>query len=135
MCRLWLRHQSLKPKVVYEDLRARPLGEGADMDIYAAGFPCQPWSKAGKREGKADAKGRGEVFWSILKHIAHARPRSFVLENVKALVSKTHRTAFDRMIANLKLGGAYTVGWRAFNASLFGTPQTQGLHRRHLDSM
>ncbi len=70
-CRLWLRHQSLKAKKFYDDLRARPLGEGAGMDIYAAGFPCQPWSSAGKGEGEADAQGRGEVFWSILKHIAH----------------------------------------------------------------
>jgi len=124
-CRLWLRHQALKPKKIYDDLKRRPLGEGCNMDIYAAGFPCQPWSSDGKGEGEADSHGRGDVFASILKHIAHARPKSFILENVKGLVSKTHKTAFDKMIANLKLDGAYTVGWRVYNTKDFGTPQNR----------
>ena len=70
--------------------------------IYAAGFPCQPWSSAGKGEGESDSQGRGDLFPNILAFIQDAQPDVFILENVKALVSSTHREVFKSMIQSLK---------------------------------
>ena len=55
-------------------------------DLLCAGFPCQPFSIAGKREGFNDP--RSNVFWKILEIIQHHKPSIILLENVKNL--KTH---------------------------------------------
>ena len=40
------------------------------VDVYVAGFPCQPFSTAGKQQGFEDSKGRGTIFHHILEYIA-----------------------------------------------------------------
>ena len=55
------------------------------MDVYIAGFPCQPFSVAGNQQGFEDEKGRGIIFWSIHEYIDLKRPKVFILENVKGI--------------------------------------------------
>lgn len=57
-----------------------------DFDIFIGGFPCQPFSIAGKRQGFSDS--RGNVFFDIIRILEIKKPRAFFLENVKNL--KTH---------------------------------------------
>lgn len=57
-------------------------------DIVCAGFPCQPFSQAGKREGFKDPKKRGTLFDYICAIVATHRPKYLFLENVQNL--KTH---------------------------------------------
>jgi DNA (cytosine-5)-methyltransferase 1 len=59
-----------------------------DFDILTGGFPCQPFSIAGYRQGFDDVKGRGNVFYDIVNIMKDKRPKAFLLENVKNL--KTH---------------------------------------------
>ena len=47
--KLILAHRA--PDFIYEDITERPVDQMPTCDIYAAGFPCQPWSVAGLREG------------------------------------------------------------------------------------
>ena len=54
-------------------------------DILCAGFPCQPFSQAGKREGFRDKKERGNFFFTICKIIEYHRPKYVLLENVSNL--------------------------------------------------
>ncbi len=54
-------------------------------DILCAGFPCQPFSQAGKREGFKDKKERGNFFFTICKIIEYHRPKYVLLENVSNL--------------------------------------------------
>ena len=56
-----------------------------DFDILLAGFPCQPFSVAGYRQGFNDRKGRGNLFFDIARIIEAKRPLGFLLENVKNL--------------------------------------------------
>ena len=54
-------------------------------DIVCAGFPCQPFSQAGKREGFNDTKQRGTLFDYICAIVAEHRPKYLLLENVQNL--------------------------------------------------
>jgi DNA (cytosine-5)-methyltransferase 1 len=57
------------------------------FDLLTGGFPCQPFSIAGYRKGFKD-KGRGDLFYAIIRILNDRKPKAFLLENVKNL--KTH---------------------------------------------
>ena len=44
-------------------------------DIYVAGFPCQPFSTAGKQQGFSDEKGRGGIFFHVVEYIKQKLPK------------------------------------------------------------
>jgi len=94
-----------------------------DVDIYVAGFPCQPFSKAGKNLGLQD--DRASVFDAVYDYIDKRRPTIFVLENVKNLVSKTHRDAFNRILRLLRDLGEYWIDSRVYNSLSYGVPQNR----------
>ncbi len=59
-----------------------------NFDFLFAGFPCQPFSVAGHRQGFNDKNGRGNLFFDIIRILKEKQPKTFILENVKNL--KTH---------------------------------------------
>ena len=71
------------------------------IDLYVVGFPCQPFSLAGKGEGVADSKGRGEIIHHILNFIKKKEPRTFILENVDGLATQ-HKETLNAIIAALE---------------------------------
>ncbi len=91
-----------------------------DHDILLAGFPCQPFSIAGKGLGFADT--RGTLFFNIETILAAKRPRAFLLENVKRLRThdegRTFQVILDKLVA---LG--YHVHHKVMNSLDFGIPQ------------
>lgn len=64
------------------------------FDILCAGFPCQAFSLAGKQDGFSDEKGRGTIFFDIVRILDKNRPKSFLLENVKNLKSHDKGNTF-----------------------------------------
>ena len=78
-----------------------------EFDILTAGFPCQPFSIAGKRSGLADA--RSEVIWAIDRIIKARKPRCFVLENVKMLLTHDHGRTFETIKNTLSDEGEYQI--------------------------
>lgn len=54
-------------------------------DILCAGFPCQPFSQAGKRQGFNDEKDRGNLFYNICDILEYHHPQYVLLENVSNL--------------------------------------------------
>ncbi len=76
---------SLEPAPVWcgnlEDLDTAPF---LGVDLVTAGFPCQPWSAAGKRKGTDDERWIWPAIASLLRRV---RPRFVFLENVRALIS------------------------------------------------
>jgi DNA-cytosine methyltransferase len=69
----------------YRDITDRNQEETPEVDLYVAGFPCQAFSLAGKQLGFEDV--RGTLFFNSADYIRAKRPKVFILENVKGLLS------------------------------------------------
>lgn len=91
-----------------------------DHDILLAGFPCQPFSIAGKGLGFSDT--RGNLFFNIEAILDAKRPQAFLLENVKRLTTHDSGQTFEVIIGRLRALG-YTVYYTVFNSLNFGVPQ------------
>jgi DNA (cytosine-5)-methyltransferase 1 len=91
-----------------------------DFDYLLAGFPCQPFSSAGKRQGFLDQ--RGGLFFTILKILDQKRPAGFLLENVEGLEKHDNGETLKLILQELnKLG--YNTNYSVLDASHFGVPQ------------
>ena len=90
-------------KLFLGDLNTINIKEIPKMDILTGGFPCQPFSIAGKQKGFKD--NRSNVFWKIIEIIKEHKPRFVVLENVKNLKSHDYGKTFktiEKGITDLK---------------------------------
>jgi len=96
-----------------------------DFDIILAGFPCQPFSQAGKGLGFSDT--RGTLFFNIEGIIKEKRPKVFFLENVKRLKTHDNGNTFAVIQEHLKALN-YTFDYAILSANDFGVPQ----HRERL---
>jgi DNA (cytosine-5)-methyltransferase 1 len=74
-----------------------------DFDVFAGGFPCQPYSLAGKKEGLTDV--RGTLFFDIVRILKEKRPSAFLLENVKNIQSTHDGEDFKVILEHLKACG------------------------------
>lgn len=90
-------------------------------DILTGGFPCQPFSIAGLREGFEDE--RSNVFWKILSIIDHRKPRCVILENVKNLVTHDENRTFETIKSNLEDRGYHIRHKVLDTARITGIPQ------------
>ena len=91
-------------------------------DVLTAGFPCQPFSSAGKKHGIRDS--RGTLFQHIVEIVSQQRPRWFVLENVKRLLTMEQGSHFATILAALA-DLDYRLEWRLLNARHFGLAQNR----------
>lgn len=91
-----------------------------DFDILCAGFPCQAFSSAGKRQGFADT--RGTLFFEVERILRAKRPQGFILENVEGLVNHDGGRTLDVIISKL-LDLGYKVAYKVLNSTKFGVPQ------------
>ena len=90
-------------------------------DLLCAGFPCQPWSKAGEQVGWGDER-RGTVFWNIIEILRARKPRMVLLENVAHFVQHDDGKTYRKVRAALEAEG-YTVDHRQFSPHQFRVPQ------------
>lgn len=92
------------------ELSKMPKKNIPNFDVLVAGFPCQPYSIAGLRQGLKDEKGRGQVFVSIIEILNKVRPKVFLLENVRGMLSHDGGKTIEFMIGELeKLGQKKSV--------------------------
>ena len=75
-------------KMLLGDIQKVSTDEIPSCDILCGGFPCQPFSIAGYRQGFDDKEGRGNLFFDIVRILKAKKPKAILLENVKNL--KTH---------------------------------------------
>lgn len=105
----------LDVKLTNKDLNNIDINNIPNHDILCGGFPCQPFSIAGKREGFDD--DRSNVFWKILKILKKHKPNIVILENVKNLLSHDKGNTFKIILTNLKKNG-YHVKYKILNTSV-----------------
>jgi DNA (cytosine-5)-methyltransferase 1 len=92
-------------------------------DILTGGFPCQPFSVAGKQEGFGDA--RSNVFWKILEIINYHKPAVVILENVKRILTHDGGKTLARIIDEIQKRN-YFVKYALLNTSqITGIPQNR----------
>lgn len=91
-------------------------------DFVVGGFPCQDFSLAGKRKGLTVK--RGQLYLSMAKVIEQVKPKMFLAENVRGLLSWEGGLGIETMINDFeKLG--YYVEYKLYNTANFGVPQTR----------
>lgn len=101
-----------------------------DFDFLLGGFPCQPFSSGGKRQGFLDT--RGTLFFEIERILRDKKPYGFILENVEGLVKHDLENKSDEIgrtlstiIHTLENDLGYNVSWRVFDSIEFGLPQSR----------
>ncbi|RXR24471.1 DNA (cytosine-5-)-methyltransferase [Flavobacterium stagni] len=101
-----------------------------DFDFLLGGFPCQPFSSGGKRQGFQDT--RGTLFFEIERILRNKKPYGFILENVEGLVKHDLENKNDEIgrtlstiLYVLEKDLGYKVSWRVFDSIEFGLPQSR----------
>ncbi|GAW87741.1 conserved hypothetical protein [Bathymodiolus platifrons methanotrophic gill symbiont] len=100
-------------------------------DVLVAGFPCQPFSIAGvsKKNSLGVAHGfrceaQGTLFFDVARIIEHHKPKTFLLENVKNLVSHNKGNTFKVIRDTLEKELGYNISWKVINGKGF-VPQNR----------
>jgi DNA (cytosine-5)-methyltransferase 1 len=116
------------------DVTKIPNEDIPDFDILLAGFPCQPFSNAGNRQGINDKSGRGTLFYEcerILKHnIEKANgklPMAFVFENVRGIISSKMpdgQTVPEEISRRMSALG-FKITMKLLRSSDYGVPQNR----------
>jgi DNA (cytosine-5)-methyltransferase 1 len=136
-------HNYGEPEYFPENVYDREI-PSESLDIYMTSPPCQAFSTAGKRLGKEDA--RGILFFNSHEFIQKNKPRFFIFENVKGLLSHDKTNKKDKMGNTFRewldyLGGKsvngvanmypiedavpYHIHWKVLNAKKHGVPQNR----------
>lgn len=93
-----------------------------DHDILLAGFPCQPFSHIGKREGFTH-ETQGTLFFDVLRILKEKKPKAFLLENVKGLVTHDKGNTLKVIMRSLEEELGYSVFYEILDAQRFSLPQ------------
>lgn len=100
------------------DIREVKGKEFGEIDVIAAGFPCQPFSLSGKRRGKEDIR----YLWPEVKRIiSEVRPRWFLGENVPGLLSINNGRVFRGILGELT-ALRYDTAWSVYGVNRIGAP-------------
>lgn len=117
-----------------EDVTVIPSADIPEFDILLAGFPCQPFSNAGNRQGIHDKNGRGTLFYECerilkdcIKKSGGKLPAAFVFENVRGILSSKMpdgRTVPEEINKKMaKLG--FKISTKLLRTSDYGVPQNR----------
>lgn len=116
--RVYERNFGEKP---FGDITSIAPSDIPDFDILTGGFPCQPFSLCGKKQGFEDTT-RGTLFFNIAEIIYAKRPKMVLLENVKGIVTHDKRQTHKTIISTLEELG-YTTHTKVLDTHDFGIPQ------------
>ncbi|MBN2572337.1 MAG: DNA cytosine methyltransferase [Ignavibacteriales bacterium] len=106
--------------IILDDIAKIPSTNIPDHDILIGGFPCQGFSIANIKRNKHDT--RNKLYLEMLRIIIEKKPKSFLAENVKGILSLAKGKAFE-MILNEFNNAGYNVSYQVLNAADYGVPQ------------
>ncbi len=110
-------------KCIVKDVREIVPENIPDFDVLIGGFPCQSFSISAQNPPRLGYKDeRGMLFFEMVKILKEKKPRAFIAENVKGLLSANHKQAFPMILKEFSEAG-YDVQYYLVNASKFGVPQ------------
>lgn len=112
------------------DITEVSIDEIPNFDFLVAGFPCQPFSSIGKRQGFLHAT-QGTLFYEILRILKGKSgdnyPKGFLLENVPGIINHDSGNTFKIIISSLEELG-YKLFYKVIDGANFGVPQ----HRKRI---
>ena len=119
-------------KTYHENFNEWPAGDITEIDpnnipdfeVLLAGFPCQPFSTIGRRQG-FDHPTQGTLFYNIQEILSVKKPVAFLLENVPGLVNHDHGNTFNVIMATLRNELGYQVFPWILDSVDFGVPQSR----------
>lgn len=120
VCNIYKENYGLQPE---GDIYDVDIAMVPDFDILCAGFPCQPFSIAGKKKSFADAT-KGNLFYRILDFVDQKQPKLLFLENVKNLHTIDNGNTF-KTICNEISDRGYTVNYEVIDSKKYGSPQSR----------
>lgn len=118
-CVRTLRHNRPGWQVLCQDLKELSGANFQDLDLFAGGLPCPPFSVAGKQLGDKDERN---LFDDALRIIGTASPKMVLIENVRGFLDPVFEPYRESLRTRLHAMG-YLVDWRLVNASAYGVPQ------------
>lgn len=90
-------------------------------DLLTGGIPCQSFSQAGLRNGLNDP--RGQLIYKFADYVNLLKPKIFMIENVKGLVTHNNGDTLNEMIHILNSSNMYNIKYKVLNASNYNVPQ------------
>ena len=110
-------------KCIVKDVRDINIDDIPQFDMLIGGFPCQSFSISAQNPPRLGYKDeRGMLFFEMVKILKARRPRFFIAENVKGILSANKGQAFPMIIKEFSDAG-YTVIHKLLNSSEYGVPQ------------
>lgn len=120
-CKIFEQNFALTPD--QRDIRTVNSKEIPDIDLLTGGFPCQSFSIVAQNPKRLGVKDdRGMLFFEMCRILREKRPKCFIAENVKGILSANKGEAFPLIISEFEKSG-YTVTFKLINAAQFGVPQ------------
>ncbi|ANB02587.1 DNA cytosine methyltransferase [Ectothiorhodospira sp. BSL-9] len=102
------------------DIRAVDLASIPDHDVLCAGFPCQPFSKAGDQKG-LECPQWGNLFDYVVEILKLKQPRYFIIENVPNLIKHKGGETWEKICSQLRED--YDIDFARLSPHMFGIPQ------------
>ncbi len=120
LAKLYERNFGVKP---HGDIRQVSVSEIPNHDILCAGFPCQPFSKAGEQKG-FECPQWGDLFDYIINILRHHKPQFVMIENVPNLIKHNGGKTWANILHRLRLAG-YKVSDGKLSPHHVGVPQVR----------
>ena len=120
-CAIFEKNFGIKPD--NRDIREISSSEIPEIDVLTGGFPCQSFSIVAQNPKRLGVKDdRGKLFFEMCRILKEKKPKCFIAENVKGILSANGRSAFPLIIKEFEDSG-YNVSYRLLNAVNYGVPQ------------
>jgi len=91
------------------------------VDLFTGGIPCQAWSHAGLRKGLDDP--RGELMIKFIEMLNELKPKVFMIENVKGLITHDGGNSIEYLIELINKNNLYNVQYKLLNSFDYNVPQ------------
>lgn len=114
--------KNMGPHILCEDISKIDVGQIPNCDIMIGGFPCQGFSVANMKRHTGDQ--RNELYKQYIRVLAAKKPKFFLAENVKGILSLGGGAVFQMILSDFSALG-YKVQFKVLNAADYGVPQTR----------